>query len=161
MAFALRSLFLLCGISGLLTGVGSFPINILTDVSCPEGWTQLDCDCYIFQAEARSFADAEAICNILGGNVVSIHNDLENAIVQQLIIAGGNTAAFIGLHNALAAGDFIWTDGTVEDFRNFVPMNPISGNCVILVTVGGLWVSVPCTGPGPYVCIKEAHHFLH
>nr|XP_061812422.1 galactose-specific lectin nattectin-like [Nerophis lumbriciformis] len=81
MALALRSLFLLCGLTGLLTGVGSFPSRFFNDVSCPEGWTQVDLKCYILEDDARMFQDAEAVCNILGGNMVSISNDLENIVV--------------------------------------------------------------------------------
>ncbi|XP_077374180.1 snaclec alboaggregin-A subunit beta'-like [Festucalex cinctus] len=161
MAFALRSLFLLCGISGLLTGVWAFPIKILKDISCPEGWTQLDCKCYIYQGEARTFADAEAICNILGGNLVSIHNELECVFVQQLILAGtnGDDAAWIGLHEAIEDDDFIWTDGTVEDFRNFNSA-PDNGDCVEMDSSNGEWETADCTDLEEYVCIKDAHHFF-
>nr|XP_061812425.1 galactose-specific lectin nattectin-like [Nerophis lumbriciformis] len=100
MALALRSLFLLCGLNGLLTGVGSFPSKMFKDVSCPEGWTQLDCRCYIYQSEAREFADAEAVCGILGGNLISIGSDLENAIAQELSEDGGSVV-WIGYHDAV------------------------------------------------------------
>ncbi|XP_037109260.1 lithostathine-1-alpha-like [Syngnathus acus] len=166
MAFALRSLFLLCGISGLLTGVWSFPAKDTANVNCPAGWTQLDCSCYIYQDEARNFADGEAVCNILGGNLVSIHNALENAIVQQLIAAedtdpGTPNLAWIGLHDSIEDGDYIWTDGTVENFRNFGSGEPNSsnGDCVRMDETTGLWETGDCPIEDEYVCIQEAHHF--
>ncbi|XP_077423406.1 macrophage mannose receptor 1-like [Vanacampus margaritifer] len=159
MAFLLRSLFLLCGISGLLTGVWSFPTKILKDVSCPEGWTQVDCKCYIYQGEMRSFADAEAVCNILGGNLVSIHSDLECAVVQQLFLANtGSPGAWIGLHEAIADNDdFIWTDGTVEDFLNFDPADSDTGDCVEMILDSGLWETADCADLEEYICNKDAH----
>ncbi|XP_077374131.1 snaclec CHH-B subunit beta-like [Festucalex cinctus] len=167
MALALRSLFLLCGMSGLLTGVWSFPSKFTKVVTCPDDWTQVDCHCYIYQEEERTFADAEAICNILGGNLVSIHNDLENAVVQQLIFAGdnGDDKAWIGLHDAIEDDDdFIWTDGSVENFLNFVGAmepNDGTGDCVVLDEDDGGWSTADCTGDDEYVCIKEAHSFIH
>ncbi|XP_061532454.1 ladderlectin-like [Phycodurus eques] len=141
MAFALRLLFLLCGISGLLTGVWSIRVSSHKENNCPKGWTRLDCNCYIYEHEARTFADAESICNILGGNLASIHSDLENAFVRELIRAGGDNAneGWLGLHDAIESGDYIWTDGSEEDFLNFdtnaSPPEPNTGtgnNCVEL-----------------------------
>ncbi|XP_019712631.1 lithostathine-1-alpha-like [Hippocampus comes] len=165
MAFALHSLFLLCGISGLLTGVWAFPSKKSNDLVCPKGWTLLDCNCYVYEDEPRTFADAEAVCNILGGNLVSIHSDLENAVVQQLILAGTNDddEAWIGLHDTILDGDYIWTDGTVEDFRNFGSGQPnaLNGNCVAMDETDGQWESALCTDDDEYVCIKEAHRVFH
>ncbi|XP_019713215.1 lactose-binding lectin l-2-like [Hippocampus comes] len=104
----------------------------LADNGCPKGWTRLDCHCYILQEDARSFADAESVCNILGGNLVSIHSALENSFVHELILAIEDPVdAWIGLHDAINQdGDFIWTDGTLEDFRAFNGTEPdTSGDC--------------------------------
>ncbi|XP_037102251.1 ladderlectin-like [Syngnathus acus] len=160
MAFTLGSLFLLCGISGLLTGVWSAKIVPVKDNNCPKGWTQLDCFCYIYESENRTFADAESVCNILGGNLVSIHSDLENALVLELIRAGGDaTQAWIGLTDAVSDDDFMWTDGSDVDFTNFEGGEPNDdGVCVEMVTADGEWNDVDCTTDLPYVCIKEAFH---
>ncbi|XP_061629060.1 lactose-binding lectin l-2-like [Phyllopteryx taeniolatus] len=164
MAFALHSLFLLCGISGLLTGVWSFPMKFYKDNNCPKDWTQLDSLCYIYEEELRSFADAEAICNILGGNLVSIHSGLENAVVLE--VAKNGTAGFwIGLSDSLEADDYIWTDGTREDFTNFDVTNPslpqpnsANGDCVQLDKNDGFWQTMGCADLAPYVCVMEAGH---
>nr|BAX73923.1 C-type lectin [Hippocampus abdominalis] len=165
MAFALHSFVLLCGISGLLTGVRAFPSKKLNDLLCPKGWTLLDCNCYVYEDEARTFSDAEAVCNILGGNLVSIHNDLENAVVQQLIVAGENNdeVSWIGLHDSIEVDDYIWTDGTVEDFRNFANGEPnaATGNCVVMDETEGEWETASCEDLQEYVCIKEAHRLFH
>ncbi|XP_061533679.1 galactose-specific lectin nattectin-like [Phycodurus eques] len=164
MAFALRLLFLLCGISGLLTGVWSKPKLVVKDNGCPKGWTRLDCHCYIFQDEVRSFADAESVCQIIHGNLASIHSDLENAFVLEIIRAGGEILqSWIGLHDALADGDYIWTDGSEEDFLNFdvgaaVPEpNSGTGDCVEIDQTDGLWQTADCmdTNLRTYVCITD------
>ncbi|XP_037109256.1 lectin-like isoform X4 [Syngnathus acus] len=157
MAFALRLTVLLCGISGLLTGVWSFPKVKNQDKDCPKGWTRLDCHCYIYQAHERTFADAESVCNILGGNLVSIHNALENAFVLELIRAGGNTSPiWIGLTDAIEENHFIWTDGSKRDFFPFAASEPNnSGDCIELYEFSGLWDDTGCARPFPYVCIRD------
>ncbi|XP_061533678.1 lithostathine-1-beta-like [Phycodurus eques] len=163
MAFALHSLFLLCGISGLLTGVWSFPMKFSKDINCPKDWTQLDSLCYIYEEEPRTFADAEGICNILGGNLVSIHSHLENAVVLE--VAKTDSVGFwIGLFDTIRADDYIWTDGTLEDFTNFDILgsspepNSANGDCVQVDKNDGLWQTQGCESPAPYVCVMEAGH---
>ncbi|XP_061138464.1 snaclec purpureotin subunit beta-like [Syngnathus typhle] len=164
MAFALRLTFLLCGISGLLTGVWSFPKFRSTGNDCPKGWTQLDCNCYIYQYDERTFGDAESVCNILGGNLVSIHNALENAFVLELIRAGGNNDfAWIGLTDAIEEDDFMWTDGSEQDFLNFddYAESSAASNCVAINENDGLWYDEDCTDDEPYVCIRELFSLIH
>ncbi|XP_061678970.1 ladderlectin-like [Syngnathoides biaculeatus] len=162
MAFALRALFLLCGICGLLSGAWSFPTKIRKAFNCPKDWTQLDHNCYIYQEEARGFADAEAVCQILGGNLVSIHSRLENAVVMQVAIAGGTGSEeiWIGFHDTLEDDDFIWTDGSRDDFTNFLTNEPNSanGDCIEAVLPDGGWQTEDCGDSEPYVCIMEAGH---
>nr|XP_057940060.1 C-type lectin mannose-binding isoform-like [Doryrhamphus excisus] len=100
MAFALRVFFLLCGISGMLTGVWAWPLMKDNGVCCPEGWTQVNDRCYILQTDHRNFSDAESICNIIGGNLASIRDDVENFVVFAVARLGQSVPAWIGLHNA-------------------------------------------------------------
>uniref|UniRef100_A0A3Q2Z1Q6 Snaclec echicetin subunit beta-like n=1 Tax=Hippocampus comes TaxID=109280 RepID=A0A3Q2Z1Q6_HIPCM len=159
MAFTLRLLFLLCGISGLLTGAWSWSFQNIQakDNNCPKGWTRLDCFCYIFQRDPRNFADAESVCNILEGNLVSIHSFLENAFVRELAAAGGNVdQIWIGLTDALMPTDYIWTDGTINNFENFIAPPPDNDNdCVELRQSDGQWRTDECTEEEQYVCIRD------
>ncbi|XP_061633486.1 lithostathine-1-alpha-like [Phyllopteryx taeniolatus] len=165
MAFALRSLFLLCGISGLLTGVWSKPTSVKVQNSCPKGWTQLDCHCYQYQDEERTFADAESVCNILGGNLVSIHSDLENAFILELIRQGGNDdEAWIGYHDAVEEDDFLWTDGSDQDYTNFDVSGTEpdgTGDCVHMDESAGLWEDSVCSDEVAYVCIQDVIDVKH
>ncbi|XP_077566760.1 snaclec botrocetin subunit beta-like [Stigmatopora nigra] len=161
MAFGLRSFFLLCMFSGLLTGVWSAVKKVEIENNCPKDWTRLDCHCYIYQSEERVFADAESVCNILGGNLVSIHNDLENAFVNELSKAGGEeTAVWIGLHDAIENNDFLWTDGSEFDLTNFgmlggEPSDSATGSCVEMQEDDATWDIVDCTGENTYICITD------
>ncbi|XP_049608623.1 galactose-specific lectin nattectin-like [Syngnathus scovelli] len=157
MAFTLGSLFLLCGICGLLTGVSSAPVKAFY---CPNDWTLLKSSCYIYQAESRTFSDAESVCIILGGNLVSIHDGLENAFVLELIRAadGEVDEAWIGYSDAIMEGDFIWTDGSDNSFQNFGAGEPDSDDCISMDTNDGEWQDEECDDTFPYVCIMDASH---
>ncbi|XP_061678164.1 galactose-specific lectin nattectin-like [Syngnathoides biaculeatus] len=163
MAFPLRLLFLLFGISGLLTEVLSFKVIRQKQNNCPHGWTRLDCKCYIYESEARTFVDAESICNILGGNLVSVHSNLENAFVRQLVVADSHDpdAAWIGLHDAIQNGDYIWTDGSDATFLSFnendAEPNSNTGNCVEIDEGDGLWQTADCTDKNVYVCARDVY----
>ncbi|XP_019743746.1 snaclec 3-like [Hippocampus comes] len=163
MAISRRSLILLCVITALLTEVRPYTLYHKIVNNCPPKWTQLDCNCYIYQNEERTFADAESVCNILGGNLVSIHSALENIAVQELAKAGGNdNVTWIGFNDAIQNDNFIWTDGTLNDFERFnetesQPDNTV-GDCVVIAADDGYWQTANCTDLEPYVCIREVFH---
>ncbi|XP_054627569.1 snaclec coagulation factor IX-binding protein subunit A-like [Dunckerocampus dactyliophorus] len=122
--------------------------NCVADNDCPKGWTQLNDHCYIFHEERKTFADAEHTCKFLGGNLVSIHSDLENEVVLELLREADEEHAWIGLHNAIKKEDYIWTDGSDVDFLNFgVGMSNDAGD--------GLWDGDNFLNENPFVCIRE------
>ncbi|XP_057686714.1 galactose-specific lectin nattectin-like [Corythoichthys intestinalis] len=152
-------LFVLCAIIAL-TQAGE-PRKQETE--CPKGWTQLDMYCYVFQHDARSFSDAESVCNVLGGNLVSINSAKENALVVELIreAAGSVVDTWIGLHDAIEENDFVWTDGETVNFKSFGVGQPDNNsdneNCVeIAADANELWNDDTCTEANPFVCIKAA-----
>ncbi|XP_061682946.1 alpha-N-acetylgalactosamine-specific lectin-like [Syngnathoides biaculeatus] len=154
MASSLRSLVLLCGICGLLAGVSCQTIKGF----CPKGYTRLNDRCLIFEHEPRTFADAERVCNILGGNLVSIPNGVENAVIIELIRDGSGDDfknTWNGYHDTLLEGNFVWSDGTAEDFTDFAPTQPDdTGNedCVEIRADDEQWNDVDCTNENSFVC---------
>ncbi|XP_077407911.1 galactose-specific lectin nattectin-like [Vanacampus margaritifer] len=157
MALALCLLFLLCGISGVLSQPWKRHSDF-KDNTCPKGWSLLGSHCYIYQRRETTFADAESVCKIFGANLVSIHNAQENAFVLELIRRGGNNVeVWIGLHNAIPDNDFVWTDGTFVDFKAFSGAEPDgTGNCVLISESDGFWQDELCDEKASYVCIQDA-----
>ncbi|XP_061551926.1 galactose-specific lectin nattectin-like isoform X2 [Phycodurus eques] len=159
MAFTLRSLFLLCGISGLLAAVRADKNGNY----CPQGWTQLDDKCYIFVQQQRTFIDAEQICILRGGNLVSILDAKENALVLELIrdTLGDIQDTWIGQHDGVEEGTFLWTDGSPVDFGAYTAPQPDNFNgvedCVEISSQTEAWNDDECTDVNFFVCIKEAH----
>nr|XP_057941977.1 snaclec EMS16 subunit beta-like [Doryrhamphus excisus] len=123
-------------------------------VCCPEGWTQLNDRCYIVQSDRRNFSDAESICNIIGGNLASIRDAVENVVVFQLAQSENEIPAWIGLHNAFDDGMLFWTDGTVFDFSALVdPFSP-GASCAVMGTA--FWSAQSCGLELPFVCLRES-----
>ncbi|XP_054631800.1 galactose-specific lectin nattectin-like [Dunckerocampus dactyliophorus] len=158
MAFAPRLLFLLCGISGLLAGSCPFPLKT---GRCPVGWTQLDDRCFIFQNVDVNFATAETICNILGGNLASIHSNLENEVIRQLIFEGtGFTRhTWIGFSDSIQEGNYIWTDGSQVDFTDWEtgrPNNNGNQDCAV-VNFNNVdnWNDIRCRQIRPLICARD------
>ncbi|XP_057691854.1 C-type lectin lectoxin-Lio2-like isoform X2 [Corythoichthys intestinalis] len=156
MTLFLRSLFLFCGISALSTGVNPFsfwnfwkPIN-----NCPKGWTQLDCHCYIFQSEARDSADAQSVCEILGGDLVSIQDMLENSFVAGIGEDAEDDLIWLGIDDLSTDGTFTWNDGAGTGFSAFGEGEP-SETCVAMDVTDGSWQDEDCDSAYPYVCIRD------
>ncbi|KAM9828496.1 galactose-specific lectin nattectin-like [Syngnathus typhle] len=157
MASGLRSLLLLCGICGLF---GSISCQTKKGY-CPKGWTRLNDRCFIYEHDERTFADAESVCNILGGNLASIHSVLENQVVIEIIreAAGTFEDTWIGYHDTILEGDFIWTDGSPDGFTDFdmgQPDEAVSpGDCVDIDSANEQWHDDSCLDLNPYICAKN------
>ncbi|XP_077573854.1 galactose-specific lectin nattectin-like [Stigmatopora nigra] len=156
----LRLLFTLCGILALTQARQT---ESEKNCNCPKGWTLLDKYCYIYQHDPRSFSDAESVCNVIGGNLVSINSRKENAVVVELIreAEGSVVDAWIGLHDAIEEGEFVWTDGEVLNFRFFGSGQPDNDNgnedCVEIAASGEMWADDQCSGLHPFVCIRPVN----
>ncbi|XP_077407582.1 C-type lectin LmsL-like [Vanacampus margaritifer] len=163
MAHTLCWIFLLCIHCRLWTGAWSKGTIHAKDKSCPQGWTRLNCRCFIYQDNQRAFTDAESVCNILGGNLASFHNFVEGfSIVGLLFDSGynGTENIWIGLHDAIEDDDFIWTDGSQVDLAflqsnfNFQPDG--NGDCVFFSGLG--LTDGSCTDEFGYVCSRDLLH---
>ncbi|XP_077425222.1 galactose-specific lectin nattectin-like [Vanacampus margaritifer] len=169
MAFALRSLLLLCGISGLLTGVWSAANSAKGDKSvkvpsCPNGWTRLDDRCFYVVNQSRDFDDAELTCVAIGGNLASILSTVEHAVVLALVDYGTTPtqASWIGYNDIAADTVFVWTDGSTPGFEVFeggaAPVNDAE-DCVVTNTGTDtlFWDDEDCTTEIPFVCVTGLH----
>ncbi|XP_077585951.1 galactose-specific lectin nattectin-like isoform X2 [Stigmatopora nigra] len=156
MRFFLHFLLLLCGPSGLLTGTA---FVLYKDQECPPDWTRLNSRCIIFINERLRFSLAETFCNLLGGNLVSISNALENEVVRQVIRAkaGSFDRAWIGLHDRVMDGTFLWVDGSNFGFEDWASGRPRVGtnqDCTEINFQGETWNDQRCGRQRPFVCAK-------
>ncbi|XP_061908431.1 snaclec 3-like [Entelurus aequoreus] len=151
MASALRVLLLLCGLLAGAASDGSPKVNC-----CPDGWTRLNDRCYIVQTEPKNFVDAEKCCNEALGNLASVSRSLVNVLVDQLVQAAGEDGAFIGFHDTLEDGNFLWTDGTDFQFDNFeAGVTLLEDGCGFLTADSGVWSVVDCNAEEAFVCSTQ------
>ncbi|XP_077586262.1 macrophage mannose receptor 1-like [Stigmatopora nigra] len=166
MAFTLRSLFLLCGISALLTGVVAgrkhYSKDMSCDSSCPEGWTQLGSRCFIYQDVSLPFVDADNVCRILGGNLASVHSTLEYAVVLELAKAAtqSNRDIWLGLHEGIEYFTFLWTDGSRVDF-NLIVDTDTNAACIMVNFSDTRWYREGCNVRNRFVCARDAQEILN
>ena len=76
---------------------------------CPPGWTKWGTDCYWVNEGATpgSWEDSNAFCQgaIEGANLLSIHSNEENAIVQEWsTLTWGRTSLWLGMHRDSLSG---------------------------------------------------------
>nr|XP_057932133.1 galactose-specific lectin nattectin-like [Doryrhamphus excisus] len=129
---------------------------------CPKGWTQLDNRCFFFQNVVVNFYTAETICNILGGNLASIHSNLENEVIRQVILqgAGFTRHTWIGFSDAIQEGNFVWTDGSEVDYTDWENGRPNNRNgnqhcAVVNFNNVDNWNDIRCRQRRPFICAKE------
>ncbi|XP_061758685.1 galactose-specific lectin nattectin-like isoform X2 [Nerophis ophidion] len=159
MASELWVLFLICGISGLFTGAESSENEASVrnpDNQCPEGWTRLDNRCFILGTIPMNFTAAEATCNQFGGNLASIHNQMEVSVINGLTFIRDISEPWIGLRNEVDL-DLSWTDQSEVDF--FLRPSDNDGECGTQNVDDGetFWKFSPCDTERPFVCARDVY----
>lgn len=94
------------------------------DHDCPEGWATLPeaGSCVQLQAEAKSWQDAQADCNELGGHLVTITNTTDDTFLAELL--GEEGRAWIGYNDLEEEGTWVWDDGSASGYENWGGANP-------------------------------------
>ncbi|XP_049436960.1 galactose-specific lectin nattectin-like [Epinephelus fuscoguttatus] len=128
---------------------------------CPPDWTRLDSRCFIFQNTERNAGDAERVCSSLGGNLASIHRAEELMLLKELIYkrSGSYSRAWIGCHDGVKEGMWMWTDGSKFDYQAWGPGEPNNNgrteHCVEMNWREQYWNDIPCNVGRPFVCAKD------
>ncbi|XP_019735111.1 type-2 ice-structuring protein-like isoform X2 [Hippocampus comes] len=123
---------------------------------CPAGWTQLNNRCFIYQNNAETFDQAEKSCNLLRGNLVSIHSDMELAVVNELTTLSLDAIAiWIGLSKTDLAGDVMWTDGSETEFAESQLAGSIDVGCIAIQTNDLVWDVTDCGTNLTYICGRD------
>ncbi|XP_057700447.1 type-2 ice-structuring protein-like [Corythoichthys intestinalis] len=141
-----------CAIVALATALDVNSTH-LAATPCPPGWTEHKDRCFFFDNNIKTWVDAAANCQQLGGNLASIRSDDENSFINALT---NNAPAWVGGTDCQATGAWFWMDGTQMIARFWCPLKPdneLSQCCLQINTgVNKCWDDVPCTSTLPYVC---------
>ncbi len=118
--------------------------------------------CLIYVDLAATWAGARTACNGLGGELVAVGAQAENALVLSLPIdVVAQPDVWLGASDLATEGTFVWTSGDAMIYTNWRTGEPNNGgdsgtmeDCAVLEadTATGTWDDRPCTRSYPYVC---------
>lgn len=108
--------------------------------------------------EDVDFETAQHRCLAMGTELARVDSvDVNDGLVSAVTLAG-LTAPWIGAHDRITEGAFIWADGTDLAFTSWALMEPNASSggedCARLTNpaVGVGWNDVGCDETGPYLC---------
>ncbi|XP_048579857.1 uncharacterized protein LOC5521688 isoform X1 [Nematostella vectensis] len=132
-------------------------------VRCGVGWEEgPDDTCYQFNTDTlKIWADARAVCNGRGGDLLSIVTANEKSYIEKRIkpLAGSSASLWIGLNDRESNRLFSWSDqspfvitrwdaGYPKDTTN-------TKSCVELVPSRAAWRDVDCGEFKPFICKRK------
>ncbi|XP_058500083.1 macrophage mannose receptor 1 [Solea solea] len=128
-------------------------------LNCESGWTPAATRnvCYkIYKkdlSQRKTWHEALAFCKSIGGDLMSIHSaqDLENAQFSF------SEAFWIGFNNLDTSQGFVWTDGSANDYEDWIYGEPNNANenehCTeFLIYYTKRWNDVDCENAKNWIC---------
>ncbi len=132
---------------------------------CGSGWRERPFSdfCYHFSDRVETFEKSQASCILMGGNLVSIMDAVEQLFLQNLIEYNVNVKNFwIGANVESPSKGWKWIDGSPFVFINWITGGFQSGpnQFCALITENGEWRTVECNNDlliqrYNYICKKQ------
>ncbi|KAK9976951.1 hypothetical protein ABG768_018772 [Culter alburnus] len=141
----------------IIFSMGNAEVNLV--MKCPAGWSNFGLRCFKFFPQSVNWITAERNCQSLGAHLASAHNKLENEFLLGLL-PSPSTLTWIGAHDGEQDGEWLWTDGTVNDYTNWCPVEPNNyrgpENCVEINWDGKrCWNDAACSVQLKYICVTD------
>lgn len=137
---------------------------VVTLCVCPRESVPYNGHCYLFISHRLKFFEAEDFCKSLSdelgaSHLVSISDGDEMKFVSKTSKdLMGETEVWIGLHDVVTSGVFVWTDGSDVTYVNFSPGEPNNASnrehCVHTYDTME-WNDAECDSTKPFVCKRE------
>ncbi|KAG8446993.1 hypothetical protein GDO86_014439 [Hymenochirus boettgeri] len=135
---------------------------------CPRSWLPFLNKCFGVRAdskaETKTWQQARDSCKVLGGELATISNYLEQAFITS-ILPNISFDLWIGLHNARK--QFQWVEGQVMNYVNWAPREPsgygISSSTEKPINCAVIWHSSPPQFTGRWDdrnCLEEKHGYI-
>ncbi|XP_075127802.1 macrophage mannose receptor 1-like [Leptodactylus fuscus] len=129
---------------------------------CPEDWMPFGPKCYrIFRTgkdEGVRWNNAKHACQYLGGNLVTINDDLVQSFLMSHLI-NITVDVWIGLYDKYEQYKYLWTDQSVLYYTNWAKGYPEKHYCVALqrgnLLSAGTWIVQDCSLERGYICQKS------
>ncbi|XP_056109135.1 ladderlectin-like isoform X1 [Rhinichthys klamathensis goyatoka] len=157
-----------CLLLFFIFSMGDTEVNVTRNVNgldavglsrrCPTTWIKLGLRCYKFISHPTNWITAERNCQSLGANLASVRNKLENKFLLTLL-PSPSTHSWIGGHDAVQEGHWMWSDGTVFLYTHWCtrqPDNYRAENCLeINLFSKRCWNDTQCSNSFSYICVKD------
>ncbi|XP_059356181.1 ladderlectin-like [Carassius carassius] len=148
----LRNLLLLF----IVFSMGNADVDV--DEKCPFGWINFGVQCYRFFSQSVNWITAEKSCQSLDANLASVHSKPENDFLLSLI-PSSSTRCWLGAHDGVQEGQWLWSDGTPYVYTSWCPNEPNNlntENCgEINWTSNRCWNDISCSTSMGYICAKD------
>ncbi|KAK1897737.1 Galactose-specific lectin nattectin [Dissostichus eleginoides] len=159
MASVVYCIVLLCLTSGLWMEAEAKAEEKDCDESCPPGWTKHGSRCFIYRPYLSDWASAERHCIALGGNLASIQSTHEYNQIRTVVrkAANSNRNVWVGGHDAVREGVWLWSDGSKFSFGSWGRGEPNNRggkeHCMEINWRGQNYVNdQPCRDRRTFVC---------
>ncbi|XP_066574691.1 C-type lectin mannose-binding isoform [Amia ocellicauda] len=132
---------------------------------CPlknyENWYSIGSLCAKYEGTPLNYSEAEFACrkSVLGGHLVSVHNNEANVNVLCLVTKYNQTSqrVWLGAFELFRTTKFVWTDGSDWNYSNWLPGQPDNTanveDCVEMNWKNtGKWNDDRCSAQKSYVC---------
>jgi hypothetical protein len=120
--------------------------------SDPACWACREAGDYLLCSSIRTWPQANAACEAMGMDLVSIEAEEENTAVAGLV----EGYLWLGLHDQEEEGTFIWSDGTPVSYTNWWSGEPndYGGEDCASTNYGatGYWNDFPCDSTLVFAC---------
>ncbi|XP_027866888.1 galactose-specific lectin nattectin-like isoform X2 [Xiphophorus couchianus] len=156
---------LLLGLSfGLWDGADACQLEVADCDECTPGWAWYDGRCFLYVNVKQSWADAEILCVKLDGNLASMTSRNEYDFVRKLIYnaTGQNTQTWVGAHDSVQEGIWMWSDGSkfLFDQWSYGQPNNFGGveHCMDINLNGRDYVNDDvCSKELPFICVRPLY----
>ncbi|XP_015279234.1 PREDICTED: macrophage mannose receptor 1-like [Gekko japonicus] len=139
---------------------------------CDEGWLLFNNKCFQMfgfnEEDRKNWSAARTTCKTLGGNLATIPSKAVQAFLT-MHFKNVPVDSWIGLHDIIEEGRFLWTDGSSVRYTNWANSSPSSSrhgfffhsneDCVAMIKEpekwAGNWKDRKCSINYGYICQKN------
>ncbi len=99
--------------------------EVTSEVGCEEG--NFNDHRYMIFDNDKTYHEAEAYCESLGGHLATIHNQEENDYLYRYMVSQGYASAYFGFSDEANEGEWKWVNGDSVFYTNWADGEPNSG----------------------------------
>ena len=109
----------------LRPGVTRTKTPIAASLTCKDGWTGFNLNCYKFTEKRGNWHECESECKEMNSNMSSILSKAENEFVKSLAKRNKKNFVWLGAKKQEEPPKkFVWTDGSPFDFTSWMKGEP-------------------------------------